>query len=64
MNGRRRKMKVIGFELEDWEGKMFNRIRDEHDLLLTGEPFNTQVHEEFLDADAISANISNLNIPR
>ena len=28
-------MKVIGFELEDWEREIFDRTRDEHDLLLT-----------------------------
>ena len=27
-------MKVIGFELEDWEREIFDRTRDEHDLLL------------------------------
>jgi len=47
-------MKVIGFELEDWEREMFNRMRDEHDLLLTSEPLNTQVRQDFLDAEAIS----------
>jgi hypothetical protein len=42
---------------------MSDRIRNGHDLLLTGKPLNSQVYEEFLDADAISANISNVNIP-
>jgi len=33
-------MKVIGFELEAWERDIFNRTRDEHDLLLTGAIFD------------------------
>lgn len=57
-------MKVASFELEDWERQMFNKLSGEHDLLLTDERLNTQVQEDFLDVDAISANIGNLNIPR
>jgi hypothetical protein len=57
-----RDMEVVYFQLDDWERQMFDTIRDGHDLLFTGEPLNTQTYEEFLDADAISANISNLNI--
>lgn len=47
-------MKIVVFELEDWERKMLDRLRDEHELMLTSEPLNTQVREDFVDADAIS----------
>lgn len=53
-NDRRERMKVIGFELEDWEREVFDMIRDEHDLLLMSEPLNRQVGQDLLDAEAIS----------
>ena len=36
-------MKVIGFELEDWERALFNKLIGELDLLLIGETLNTRI---------------------
>jgi len=47
-------MKLVGFEIEDWEHKRFDRIKDENELLLTSEPLKIKVKGDFLDADVIS----------
>lgn len=57
-------MKVIGFELEDWERALFNKLIGELDLLLIGETLNTRIPRGILGCQCNSANISNLNIPK
>lgn len=45
-------MKIVGFEIEEWEREMFNTIRNEHELLSRGNPLDTQVRKDFPNADA------------
>jgi D-lactate dehydrogenase len=49
-------MKIVGFELEDWEQEAFERLKDEHEhvLLLTGEAVTEHIDSQYKDADIIS----------
>ncbi len=47
-------MKIVGFELENWERDIFQEIENGHELRLTGQPVNNKTAEEYRDADIIS----------
>jgi D-lactate dehydrogenase len=55
-------MKIVGFEVEDWEQEAFKRIRGKHELLLTPKPVSESLDSRYKDADIISTFIySNLS---
>jgi D-lactate dehydrogenase len=47
-------MKIVGFELEDWEKESFDRLKDECELLLTDKPVSENLNNQYEDADIIS----------
>jgi D-lactate dehydrogenase len=47
-------MKIVGFELEDWEKESFDRLKDECELLLTDKPVPENLNNQYEDADIIS----------
>ncbi|MFP4104575.1 MAG: hydroxyacid dehydrogenase [Phycisphaerae bacterium] len=47
-------MKIVVFELEDWEKESFSGLQDGHDLELLSEPLTRKKASEHADADVIS----------
>lgn len=47
-------MKIVAFELEDWERANFQRLKQDHELALTAKALKKRVPERYKDADAIS----------
>ena len=47
-------MKIVIFELEDWEREAFGRLREEHDLELLSAPLSRQTAADHADADVVS----------
>jgi D-lactate dehydrogenase len=47
-------MKIVGFELEAWEKAAFKELKNNHAVLLTGEPVSDKPNTRFQDADIIS----------
>jgi D-lactate dehydrogenase len=55
-------MKVVGFEIEGWEQKPFEKLKDEHEVVLTESAVTDGLESRFRDADIISTFIySELN---
>jgi phosphoglycerate dehydrogenase-like enzyme len=55
-------MKIVGFEIEDWEQKPFDRLKDKHEVLLTGNRASDDLDSRFRNAEIISTFIySKLN---
>lgn len=48
-------MKIAVFQVEPWEREAFERLGDEHKVVLTGGPLTRENAEEFADAQVISA---------
>ena len=47
-------MKIIVFELEDWEREVFERLSDEHEVALLSESLSPENAADHADADVIS----------
>jgi D-lactate dehydrogenase len=47
-------MKIVIFELEDWEREAFGRLGEEHELELLSVPLSRQTAAEHADADVVS----------
>lgn len=47
-------MKVVGFELEDWEKDTFKRLEDKNELVLTEKAVSEKLDSQYQDADIIS----------
>lgn len=47
-------MKIVVFELEDWEREAFTRLGEEHDLELLSGPLSVDSAAEHADADVVS----------
>jgi len=55
-------LKIVGFELEDWERKSFDKLKEQHEVLLTDKAVSENLESQYQDADIISTCIySNLN---
>ncbi|SRR6056297_622600 len=47
-------MKIVIFEVEDWERKAFEQLQDEHEVQLTSGSLRAENAAEYADADVIS----------
>jgi D-lactate dehydrogenase len=47
-------MKIVGFELEDWEKDSFKRLEDKNELVLTEKAVSENLDSHYQDADIIS----------
>lgn len=47
-------MKMVIFELEDWEREAFGRLREEHEVVLLSKPLTRDSAAEHSDADVVS----------
>lgn len=47
-------MKVVAFEVEDWERTTFQKLKQEHELVLTAKALGKRVSDRYTDADVIS----------
>jgi D-lactate dehydrogenase len=47
-------MKIVGFELEDWEEEIFNRLKEGHEVILTDSPVSQDLESRYRDAEIIS----------
>ncbi len=47
-------MKMVAFELEEWERAAFLRLKQEHEVALTARPLKKRVPAKYADADIIS----------
>ncbi len=47
-------MRIVIFELEDWEREAFRGLDDEHDLVLLSEPLAPESAADHADADVVS----------
>lgn len=47
-------MKIVGFELENWEKETFGRLKDKCELLFTDKPVSENLRNQYEDADIIS----------
>ncbi len=55
-------MKIVIFELEDWESEAFRQLSEHYELVLTGDALTDPPDSRYLDADIISASLgSNLS---
>jgi D-lactate dehydrogenase len=47
-------MRIVVFELEDWERAAFEPLCDEHDVQLLAEPLTQETAADYADADVVS----------
>lgn len=47
-------MKIIIFDVEDWERETFQRLHEDHELTITADSLTAENASEFADADIIS----------
>ena len=48
-------MRIVGFELEDWEKEAFNRLKKGHEVLLTEQAVSEKLDSRYYGANIISA---------
>jgi D-lactate dehydrogenase len=47
-------MRIVGFELEDWEKEAFNRLKKGHEVLLTEQVVSEELNSRYYGANIIS----------
>lgn len=47
-------MKIVVFELEDWEHESFKRLEKDHEVVLSSQGITTEVTDKHADADCVS----------
>jgi D-lactate dehydrogenase len=47
-------MKIVAFELEDWEHEAFKRLEKDHEVVFTDRNITSKLEDKYTDADVIS----------
>lgn len=47
-------MKIVLFDIEEWEKKTFDKLEEDHDLIFVGQPLSEENASDYAEADIIS----------